>query len=145
MALAIDIRRRAYSLGMATTRLGQRTLRSIYRRGALSTALVACVLAVGTVGMHIIEGMSYVDAFYFMSMLATAQGPTISPSTVAGKLFAAAMAFFSVGTVVAALGFIFGPFFGMLWRVGVKKVEEEEARLASHRSKKEQDGLGAGL
>jgi len=89
-------------------------------------------------GMHYIEGLPYIDAFYFMAMLATAQGPATAPITVAGKLFAALMAFVSVGAVVASLGFLFGPFFGVVWRAGVLKFEEEEARL----SKKKGDQSG---
>jgi len=114
---------------MSSVPLGRQNVRSLYRRGAIAICLVLSVLALGTIGLHIIEGYSYIDAFYFMSMLATGQGPAAAPSTVAGKLFASLMAFVSVGTVVAALGFLFGPFFGAIWREGVLKVEEEEARL----------------
>ena len=87
--------------------------------------LVIFVMTLGMLGMHFIEGLSYLDSFYFMSMIATAQGPTTVPHTAAGKIFAAMMAFISVGVVVASLGFLFGPFFGKLWRVGVDHLEEE--------------------
>jgi len=87
--------------------------------------LVSAVLLIGTIGMHLLEGYSYLDAFYFMSMIATSQGPNITPVTAAGKLFASVMAFMSVGFVVAALGFLFGPFFGLLWRIGHERLEEE--------------------
>ena len=102
---------------------------SWWRRGLYSFAFIATVMVVGTVGMRAIEHMSSLDAFYFMSMIATAQGPVIIPSTPAGKLFAAFMSFVSVGTVVAALGFLFGPFFTHLWRISVRKLEEEEQNL----------------
>lgn len=75
--------------------------------------------------MKYLEGLSWIDAFYFMSMIATAQGPTQMPLTDAGKVFASLMSFISVGVVVAALGFIFGPFFGKLWKIGVEHLEEE--------------------
>jgi uncharacterized membrane protein len=116
-------------------------VRSVYRRGLIAIALVSAVLIVGTIGFHLIEGSSIVDSFYFISMLATAQGPATTPSTAAGKIFSSAMAFVSVGTVVAALGFLFGPFFGAVWREGVLKAEEEEARLKereeAYRARKE--------
>ena len=99
------------------------------RRGLWSFVLVVSIMLVGIEGLHHLEGLSYLDAFYFMSMLATAQGPVTVPSTSAGKLFVAIMAFVSVGTVVAALGFLFGPFFGKLWKVGVEKMEEELRQL----------------
>ena len=102
-------------------------------------ALVAGVLGIGTVGMHVFERMSYLDAFYFMSMIATAQGPASVPQTAAGKLCAALMAFISAGTVMAALGFLFGPFFTRLWKISVHKLEEEERMLEST-FKKQKDG-----
>ncbi len=99
---------------------------SWWRRGVLSFGVVAIIMVVGTVGMHHIEGMPYLEAFYFMSMIATAQGPMVIPATAAGKLFAAFMAFLSVGVVVGALGFLFGPFFTRLWHLSRRKIEEEE-------------------
>ena len=93
-------------------------------------------MIVGTVGVHVLEGLSYLDAFYFMSMIATAQGSNIAPVTAAGKIFASIMAFISVGFVVAALGFLFGPFFGQLWRIGVIHLEEELQRLREAKDKR---------
>ena len=98
---------------------------SPWKRAVWSFALVASIMVIGTVGIHHLEGMSYLDAFYFMSMIATAQGTATTPVTPAGKIFAAIIAFVSVGSVVAALGFLFGPFFGSLWHVGVHKMEDE--------------------
>jgi len=102
---------------------------SPWKRGAYSLALVLIVLIVGTVGFRLIEHTSYVDAFYLSSMIATAQGPSEPLLTPAGKLFASALAFISIGTVVAAAGFLFGPFFGELWAIGhhrhAKRMERE--------------------
>ena len=97
--------------------------------------MVATIMTIGTVGLHGIERISYLDAFYFMSMIATAQGPMTTPATAAGKLFVSLMAFISVGSVVAALGFFFGPFFGQLWHLGVKRLEEEAHLLERHEKK----------
>ena len=115
---------------------------SPWKRGFHSALLVAFVMLIGTLGMHAIEHLSFLDAFYFMSMLATAQGPAGAPQTAGGKLFASLMAFISVGTVVAALGFLFGPFFGQLWKIGVEAVEEveEEVKRVAHRKKDRHDG-----
>ena len=110
--------------------------RSPWRRGAYSLILLTCVMGIGTAGFHLIERMSLLDAFYFMSMIATAQGPAGIPATAAGKLFASFMAFVSVGSVAASLGFLFGPFFGRLWRIGVERVEEEARQLGKHEEKK---------
>ena len=100
--------------------------RSPVKRGIASLVLVAGVMTVGTVGFHLIEGLSWTDAFYFMSMIATAQGPTSEPTNPAGKLFTSFIAVSPVGTVVAALGFLFGPFFGLLFRYGIEKIEGKD-------------------
>ena len=102
-----------------------RQYHSAFKRGLFSFLLVAFIMTIGTLGMHWIERMSYLDAFYFMSMIATAQGPTITPVTPLGKIFAAFMAFLSVGFVVTALGFLLGPFLGTLWKIGVMRLEED--------------------
>ena len=86
--------------------------------------------------MHVLEHMSGLDAFYFMSMIATAQGPVTIPATPGGKLFASLMAFVSVGSVFASLGFLFGPFLGQLFHIGAKHLEEE-VRVLEHKAKKE--------
>lgn len=102
---------------------------SIYRRALYAFALVFGVMFFGTVAFHYVEGYSYVDSFYFMSMLATAEGPTTIPVTVIGKLLASVLAFVSIGAVIFALGFIFGPFFGKLVRSGERELVKEERIL----------------
>ena len=106
-----------------------RHYRSAANRGLFSFLIVTVVMTAGTIGMHLFERLDYLDSFYFMSMIATAKGPTITPQTAAGKLFAAFMSFVSVGSVVAALGFIFGPFLGQLWKIGVEIIEEDLGRI----------------
>ncbi len=112
-------------------------LHSPWRRGIYSFLLVASVMTIGTVGMHKLEKLSYMDSFYFMSMIVTAQGSTFTPVTVLGKIFASVMAFVSVGSAVASLGFFFGPFFGQLWKIGVWKFEEELHLLRDDKEKKD--------
>lgn len=100
---------------------------SAFNRALYCFSLATFVLLLGTLGMHIIEGFSLTDSFYFTSMIATGQGPPplVAPVTNVGKLFTCLIAFISVGSMVAALGFLFGPFLGKLWRIGVMKFEEE--------------------
>ncbi len=108
---------------------------SFRNRGFYCLALVTFVLLLGTFGIHSIEGFSLIDSFYFTSMIATGQGPapSTSPVTTLGKLFTCFMAFISVGSMVASFGFLFGPFFGKLWRIGVIKFEEELEVLTKHK------------
>ena len=101
---------------------------SPWRRGFYSLVLIGGMLIVGTVGFHLLEGASYIEAFYETTMIATAQGSAEVPATSAGKLFASALAFASLGVVVAASGFLFGPFLGQLWRIGHERWEEEKKK-----------------
>ena len=93
-------------------RLVHHPLSPFKRRTLLSIVIVIIVLSVGTEGIVLLEGWSYVDAFYFISLIATTQGPARNPATDAGKLFAAIMAFISVGAVLSAAAFLFGPLVG---------------------------------
>ena len=99
-------------------------LRTIY-----SIVLVAVVLVVGTEVMHLLEGWSYVDSFYFVSLIATTQGPSEIPRTDSAKIFASLFAFVSVGAVLSALVFIFGPALGSLIKIGFEFVENEEEKI----------------
>ena len=102
-----------------------RHFHSPYKRAGISFLIIFAVMVIGTGGIHLIENDPWVDAFYMMSMIATAQGPASTPHTDAGKIFLSIMSFVSVGSVVASLGFLFGPFLGVLFKIGVNKFEEE--------------------
>ena len=99
---------------------------SFWARAAYSIALIAAVEAAGTVAMHAIEGWSYLDSFYFTSFIATGQGPpgNLQPITSLGKVFSSLLAFVSVGTVITALLFLFGPFLGRVLKAGEETLEE---------------------
>jgi len=94
-------------------------------------------MIVGTEGLHMIEGWSYIDSVYFMSLLATTQGPAEIPRTDTGKIFASIMAFVSVGAALSSAAFIFGPAFGKLMKEGVFFIEKEERRML-HRGRHEE-------
>lgn len=104
---------------------------SFLNRGVYSLILISGVLLAGTLGIHFFEKFSYLDSFYFTSMIATGQGPAPNavPQTAGGKLFTCFLAFISVGSMIASFGFLFGPFFGKLWHVGLLKVEHEFEHL----------------
>lgn len=109
----------------APLRRARRIPHSFWTRAAYSLSSIVFVVAVGTIGMHYIEGTSYLDSFYFTALIATGEGPNYTPATAGGKVFAAVLSFFSVGTVITALLFLFGPFFGSVIRLGWEKVEAE--------------------
>ena len=110
---------------------------STKHRAFYSFLLAVIVLGFGTLGIHWIEGFSVIDSFYFTSMIATGQGPApqISPVTSLGKLFTSFLAFLSSGVMIASIGFLFGPFLGKLWKVGVEKFEEEMEHLKRSKDK----------
>jgi hypothetical protein len=99
--------------------------RSFFTRAVYSFALILATMAVGIIGMNQLEGLSYLDAFYFTALMATGEGPTFTPVTVAGKLFAGTLSFIAVGAVITSLLFLFGPFFGAVFKLGLEKMEEE--------------------
>jgi len=99
--------------------------RKALRRVAYAFSLIIAVMIVGIVGFHYIEGMDYVDAVYFESMLATGQGPPLTLATDNGKIFASIMAFVSVGSVLTTLVYTLGPLATSIWREGIERVEKE--------------------
>ena len=115
---------------------------SIWRRAVYAIALILAVVAVGTVAMHAIEGWSYLDSFYFTSFIATGQGPpsNLQPDSSFGKVFASVLAFVSVGTVITALLFLFGPFLGRVLRAGEEKIEEIEREVEGRERGKQETG-----
>ena len=107
-------------------RARRRVPESVWVRAVYSIALIAAVELVGTEALHAIEGWSFLDSFYFTSFIATGQGPpgNLQPDNPLGKVFSSLLAFVSVGTVVTALLFVFGPFLGRVLRAGEEKLEE---------------------
>jgi hypothetical protein len=99
------------------------------RRALLAIGSIVIVLIVGIVGFHYIEGMDYVNALYFESMLATGQGPPLQLNTDAGKVFASVMAFVSVGSVITSLVFTLGPILNTVLREGLERTESEVRKI----------------
>ena len=117
--------------GTSKRRARHRIPESFWVRAAYSVALIAAIELIGTLAMHAIEGWSYLDSFYFTSFIATGQGPpgNLLPGSPLGKVFSSLLAFVSVGTVITALLFLFGPFLGRVLKVGEEKLEEIEKEV----------------
>jgi hypothetical protein len=114
------------STGRPTEETGLRRLsRQQVRRAEYSLVAVLVVLIIGAVGFHFLAGLDPVDSLYFECMLATGQGPPLVLTSDSAKLFASAMAFLSVGTVLTTLVLNLGPVAGQLWREGVEHAERE--------------------
>jgi len=95
------------------------------RRVFYALSGILAVMVIGTVGFHQIEGMDWVNAVYFESMLATGQGPPIQLMTDSGKIFASVKAFVSVGSVITALVVTLVPIISQLWREGWERAEKD--------------------
>ncbi len=61
----------------------------------VAAALIAGSLGVGMVGYHVIDNQDWIDAAYSATMILTAMGPSTSPTTSGGKVFAICYAMFS--------------------------------------------------
>ena len=120
------------------TRLVPHPLSPFKKRAFFSIAVLGVVMAIGTIGMMVLEGWDLVTCFYFMSLLATAEGPAQSPITVGGKIFASFTAFFSIGAAISAITFTFGPLFGFILKEGFVYVEKEEDKLKRRIEHKDQ-------
>lgn len=79
------------------------------RCGAMSLALVAVSLLIGMVGYHLLEGLSWMDAFLNASMLLGGMGPVDVPATSNGKLFAGLYALYCGLVVILVAGFLLAP------------------------------------
>jgi|ADKI01.1.fsa_nt_gi Kef-type K+ transport systems, predicted NAD-binding component len=92
-------------------------------RAAVALAVVVSLITIGTVGYSYIEKQSLLKSFYIMSMVFTAQGPPSAPSTEAGLIFTALMAYVSIGILVSLIAFILGPLLVQTFKEVVEKVE----------------------
>ena len=78
---------------------------------ALSIAIILVSLAIGIIGYHTTEGLSWVDSLLNASMILGGMGPVAPIQTVAGKLFASFYALFSGMVFLVAVGVLIAPAF----------------------------------
>lgn len=77
--------------------------------GVIALALLVVSLFIGMAGYHILEGLSWIDAFLNASMLLGGMGPVNTPGTFDGKLFAGLYALYSGLAVIIVAGVILAP------------------------------------
>jgi len=82
----------------------------IVAAAALSLSLVASTLAVGMIGYHWIESLSWLDSFHQAALLLSGMGPVITVATAAGKLFDGIYALFCGVALFAVTGILLAPF-----------------------------------
>ncbi len=79
------------------------------RSARIAIALVAVSLLIGMTGYHLLEGLSWIDAFLNASMLLGGMGPVDNPHTFGGKLFAGLYALYCGLVVIVSTGIILAP------------------------------------
>jgi len=104
-------------------------------RATIVFALVAALLAVGTIGFRLIEGWPWFDAFYVTLMtISTIGAEPENKLSHMGRFFNVVLIFFGIGVVAFAIGtftravieFELGSFFGR------RRMEKEISRLKDH-------------
>ncbi|MCL4540646.1 MAG: hypothetical protein M1378_13795 [Bacteroidetes bacterium] len=86
-------------------------VRRVARHGFLAFCIIFFSLAIGILGYHILEGLSWIDATVNASMILGGMGPVNKLHSDAGKLFASAYALFSGIVFLVAAGVLFAPVF----------------------------------
>jgi hypothetical protein len=81
----------------------------VRRTAKYALSLVVVTLAIGMFGYHVLEGLSWLDAFHQAAMLLSGMGPVVDVKTTAGKVFDGVYALFCGVVLLAATGLMFAP------------------------------------
>ena len=81
----------------------------VRRTAKYALSLIVVTLAIGMVGYHVLEGLSWLDAFHQAAMLLSGMGPVVDVKTTAGKVFDGVYALFCGVVLLAATGLMFAP------------------------------------
>ncbi len=90
-------------------------VRRIARSTAIAAGLIGGGLAIGMTGYHSLGQMSWLEAFYYSSMILAGEGPPADPANLTGlalahlHLFAGFYALFSGVTFITMVGVLFAP------------------------------------
>lgn len=79
------------------------------RSAGVGALIVLISLAVGMLGYHVLEELSWIDAFLNAAMLLGGMGPVNSPASFGGKLFAGIYALYCGLVVILVAGIILAP------------------------------------
>jgi len=83
----------------------------LMRNGLLGLELLAISLAIGMVGYHYLENLSWIDSLLNASMILGGMGPVNPLQTDAGKIFASFYAIYSGVILLASVGVLVAPIF----------------------------------
>jgi hypothetical protein len=89
-------------------------LRRLAASAAVGLSAIVVSLAVGMVGYHFIEELTWIDSFLNASMLLGGMGPLEHQRSTSGKLFEGLYALYCGLAVISIAGIVFAPVFHRL-------------------------------
>jgi hypothetical protein len=81
----------------------------LVQSGGIALALAVGSLFIGMIGYHLLERLSWIDAFLNAAMLLGGMGPVNAPVTEGGKLFAGFYALYCGLVVILVAGVLLAP------------------------------------
>jgi hypothetical protein len=87
----------------------QAFLRRVAVYAAATLVVVVIGLAIGMIGYHELEGLSWIDAYLNAAMILGGMGPVAELHTTAGKVFAGTYAILSGFVLLVAAGLLVTP------------------------------------
>jgi hypothetical protein len=85
--------------------------RRMLQYGMITTILILFSLAIGMLGYHYFESLSWVDSLLNASMILGGMGPVDQLKTDSGKVFASFYALYSGIILLASVGILAAPLF----------------------------------
>ena len=85
--------------------------RRMLQYGMITAILILFSLAIGVLGYHFFESLSWVDSLLNASMILGGMGPVNPLQTNAGKIFASFYAIYSGVILLASVGILVTPIF----------------------------------
>ena len=89
----------------------EKFIQRVLRYLTLSIGIIFFSLAIGVLGYHYLESLSWIDALVNAAMLLGGMGPVNPLHTTAGKIFASFYALFSGMILLVAVGVLIAPIF----------------------------------
>jgi hypothetical protein len=86
-------------------------LRRFARSASFAAFLILGSLAMGIIGYHVTEGLSWLDSLVNAAMILGGMGPVAELRTTGGKLFASFYALYSGLVLLVAAGVLIAPLF----------------------------------
>jgi len=111
--------------------------RRLVRHGVIALLIALASLAIGMVGYHVFEGLSWIDAFVNAAMILGGMGPVSELHTTIGKLFAGFYALYSGIVFLVVAGVLFAPVLHRLFHHFHLEISAADTKQSAHRQKRD--------